>query len=298
MEPKNTNPQTSELELTSRTFHVNRRGPLYYLTIPSFEETGMVRHCFSTRRGGASQGIYASMNLSFRNGDSRENVEKNLGRIQYVTDIAVPDMVMSHQVHADRIINVNQDQRGCGITRPVLDGYDGMITNCPHVALVTFHADCVPVFLLDPQKKAIGMVHAGWKGTALEIAGKAVLRMKEDFGSDPASILAAIGPSCGPSCYEVGEEVAQIFHSVFDSAYHAAMAPFIREPVLKEGERQDHYLASLWEANRISLMRAGVLPGHITVTDLCTHCHPDYFFSHRRMGTQRGLQAAFLELVG
>ncbi len=272
------------MEFNSQTLNIRRNGAVYYITFPSFEKTGLVRHLYSTRRGGVSQGNLGPMNLGFSRGDQPESVMENYRRISYVSDICSSDMVFSDQVHGDRIVSVDQRDRG----RRDLTEVDGLVTDKPQVCLVTFYADCVPLFFLDPVKKAIGLAHAGWRGTVLEIGRKMVLRMNREFGSRPEDILAGIGPSIGPCCFEVGPEVKAQFVNAF---------PAWQAEIIRPAQDPEKSYIDLWRTNELILRRAGIREEHITVTDLCTKCHSEYFHSHRRMGNDRGTQAAFLELI-
>lgn len=277
------------MDLNSETLNIHRSSSVYYITFPSFEKTGLVKHLYSTRRGGVSTGYFGPMNLGFTRGDDRFAVIENFRRISYVTGIYPGDMVFSDQVHGDRILYVDQQDRGKGIYSPKeMRGVDGLITDKSKVCLVTFYADCVPLFFLDPVKKVIGLAHAGWRGTVLEIGRKMVERFCDDFGSQPGDILAGIGPSIGPCCFEVGSDVEGEFAAAF---------PAWREDIIRPAENPGKSYVDLWKTNRLILEKAGVYPEHITVTDLCTKCHDEYFHSHRRMGNERGTQAAFLELI-
>lgn len=277
------------MEFKSETLGIRRNGAVYYTTFPSFEKTGLVRHLYSTRRGGVSAGYFGPMNLGFSRGDDQEAVIENFRRISFVAEIYPGDMVFSDQVHGDRILYVDQQDRGKGIYSPKeMQGVDGLLTDKPQVCLVTFYADCVPLFFLDPVMKVIGLAHAGWRGTVLEIGRKMVERFQADFGSDPADILAGIGPSIGPCCFEVGPDVECEFSRVF---------PAWRDEIIRSSGKPEKSYVDLWRTNQLILEKAGVKPEHITVTDLCTKCHEEYFHSHRRMGNNRGTQAAFLELI-
>lgn len=277
------------MDFNSETLNIHRSSSVYYITFPSFEKTGLVKHLYSTRRGGVSTGYFGPMNLGFTRGDDRFAVIENFRRISYVTGIYPGDMVFSDQVHGDRILYVDQQDRGKGIYSPKeMRGVDGLITDKSKVCLVTFYADCVPLFFLDPVKKVIGLAHAGWRGTVLEIGRKMVERFCDDFGSQPGDILAGIGPSIGRCCFEVGSDVEGEFAAAF---------PAWREDIIRPAENPGKSYVDLWKTNRLILEKAGVYPEHITVTDLCTKCHDEYFHSHRRMGNERGTQAAFLELI-
>ena len=276
------------MEFLSHTLSIHEEGNLFYTTFPAFDRTGKVHHAFSTRRGGMSQGYYASMNLGFKRGDDAQTVMRNFQRMSQATGIYVGDMVFSDQVHGDRILYVDQQYRGSGIVKqPMLEQVDGLITDKKHVALVTFHADCVPLFFLDPVREVIGLAHAGWKGTLKKIGASMIRRMQEDHDCDPADILVGIGPSIGPCCFEVDADVYRPFREAFPAEAGTMILPAASE--------EKRYL-DLWQANEAALLEAGVTKAHITVTDLCTKCHPDYYFSHRFMGNRRGTMAAFLEL--
>ena len=278
------------MSLTSKTLHVRRNGAVYYVTFPSFDRTGLVHHLYSTRRGGVSQGYRGPMNLGFSRGDDREAVLENFRRICYVSNICADNLVFANQVHGDRIVYVDQRDRGMGIFKPQeLDGVDGLITDKPQVCLVEQFADCVPLFFLDPQKKVIGLAHAGWRGTVLEIGRKMVEKMVQEHGCKHKDILAGIGPSIGPCSFEVGPEVEAEFAKHFPQ-----WLPFITRPSAEHPEKNT---IDLWRLNQLILLKAGLLPEHVTVTDVCTKCNPEYFHSHRHMGDQRGTQAAFLELI-
>lgn len=175
------------------------------------------------------------------------------------------NLVVSAQVHGTEILRVGVLDRGKGVVFPrEMEAIDGLITDRSQVGLVTIHADCVPLFFLDPRHKAIGLAHAGWRGTVGKIGAKMIRRMQEDFGSDPADLLAAIGPSIGPCCFEVGEDVEKQFEAAF--ADH-------RAELIRPAKSSGKFYVDLWEANRQTMLSEGVLPEHITVTDLCTACH-------------------------
>lgn len=278
------------MEEISQSLTMNQEAGLYYVTFPSFDRTGLVRHFYSTRRGGVSQGCFASMNLSMNRGDEPAHVLENYRRICFVTGAYPGDMVFAKQVHGSRILYVDQQDRGKGLTRPTeMEAVDGLMTDRPQVALVTFHADCVPVYFLDPVRKVIGLTHAGWRGTVAQIGAKMVENFMRDFHSRPEDILVGIGPSIGPCCFEVGQEVAEEFRKMY---------PEEQDRVVLPAQNPEKQMVNLWEANRISVRRLGVPDENITMPDLCTACHPDYFYSHRRMGNERGSQIALLELIG
>ena len=166
-----------------KEIQINRVKDVIYLTYPALEETHTVVHGFSTRLGGVSQGIYSSMNLSFTRGDEEEAVKENYRRIAEAIGFSYDSIVCSDQTHTTNVLRVGQKDCGNGIThpRPYPDG-DGLITDEPGVTLATFYADCVPLYLVDPVRKAIGLSHSGWRGTVGKIGKVTVEAMVKQFG--------------------------------------------------------------------------------------------------------------------
>lgn len=257
---------------------------LEYLTFPLLEETGIVDHLFTTRLGGVSAGDLSSMNFSIDRGDSRENVLENFRRIGRVLGHEVEDMAASHQTHTTNIRRMTAADRGKGILRQRdYADVDGMVTDEPGLVLVTFYADCVPLYFVDPVRHAIGLAHSGWRGTVGRMGERMVEAMKEQFGSRPEDLRAAIGPSICRDCYEVSEDVAAQF---IDMLGDAVAAP----------GRPGKYQLDLWRANELILLQAGIPGDHIAVTDVCTCHNSDYLFSHRASNGRRGSLGAFLAL--
>lgn len=260
----------------------NKNGVSYY-TIPSFEETGLVRHGFSTREGGVSEGCYASMNLRFHCDDTHENVLKNYEIIASTLGMDYKRLVLSKQVHEDVIHTVTENDIGNGITRKnAFTSVDALITDKKNIPLVTLFADCTPVFFLDPEKKVIALAHSGWRGTVQRISAKVINQMVTDYGSNPADILTAIGPSIQECHFEVGDEVAEIFINEFGE-----------ETAVKYGEK---YHVSMQKAIKIQLMEAGVKEENTDDCGICTYCNSELLFSHRKTNGKRGNLGAFLEL--
>ncbi|HIZ12665.1 MAG TPA: peptidoglycan editing factor PgeF [Candidatus Mediterraneibacter stercorigallinarum] len=263
-------------------------GSTPYLEYPLLRETGSVRHGFSTRLGGVSEGFYASLNLSFDRGDREECVRENFRRIGEALGIRCEDMVLSRQTHTTNVRIVTEADRGKGITRERdYTDVDGLVTNVPGICLVTSYADCVPLYFVDPVKKVIGLSHSGWRGTVGKIGKKTILLMQEKYGSDPADILAAAGPSVCMDCYEVSEDVIERVKEAFEEAFWPQL--FYRKPNGK-------YQLNLWKANELIFREAGILPEHIAVTNVCTHCNSRILYSHRAAGDKRGNLCAFLAL--
>lgn len=262
-----------------------------YLTFPDLTATGMVKHAFSTKKGGVSEGIYASMNFSYTRGDKKEAVDENYRRMAEALSCKVEDFVCSDQTHTTNIRVVTEADRGKGVVYPKdYTDVDGLITNREGIVLVTFYADCVPLFLVDTRNRAIGLSHSGWRGTVGRMGAKTVQAMEREYGSRPEDILVAIGPSICGKCYEVGEEVAEAFKEAFSE-------PAVWETIVSPGRENGKYQLDLWRANEQIFLDAGILPEHISITDVCTCCNPSYLFSHRASHGKRGNLAAFLEIL-
>lgn len=259
-----------------------------YLVFPGLCRTGSVNHLFSTRFGGVSEGIFSSMNLSYTRGDHKEAVDENFRRIAAVFDSTPDKIVCSDQTHTVNVRRVTKEDAGKGVVRPKdYKDVDGLITDVPGLILATFYADCVPLFFVDLEHGAIGLSHSGWKGTVGKMGEVTLKAMKEAFGTRPENVRAAIGPSICQDCYEVSRDVAEQFERLF---------PGESEKVLKPGKAPDKYQLDLWNANKMILLNAGILPEHLEVTDICTCCNSEYLFSHRASGGKRGNLGAFLEL--
>jgi len=263
---------------------------LEYLTFPAFEESGLVEHLITTRLGGVSKGEFSSLNLSFDRGDREKDVMENYRRVGRVLGCPPEDMTASHQTHTVNIRRVTARDRGKGITRPRdYDDIDGLITDDPGIALVTYFADCVPLLFLDPVHRAIGSAHSGWRGTVNAMGRHMVEAMGEAFGSRPEDMIAAIGPSICRDCYEVSEEVAEQFGRLFSGNAKVG-------EIVTPGRAPGKYQLDLWLANEMLLEEAGIPESHISVTDICTCHNSGYLFSHRASGGRRGNLGAFLML--
>lgn len=259
-----------------------------YLEFSMLADTDLVRHGFSTRLGGVSKGCFSSMDLSFVRGDEEEAVRENFRRIGASMGVSCEDMVFSQQTHTTNVRVVTEQDRGMGMTRPLeYSDVDGLVTNVPGLCLVTFYADCVPLYILDPVQKVIGLSHSGWRGTVGKIGKKTVEMMTKEYGSDPKDILVAVGPSICQDCYEVSEDVIQQFRQNFDPIY------WDRIFYQKDNGK---YQLNLWAANACVFQESGILKEHMAVTNVCTHCNSDVLYSHRTMGNDRGSLAAFLAL--
>lgn len=274
--------------LTSEKLEVCNKDELVYFQIPMFSKAGLVNHCFSTRLGGRSSGIFESMNLGFNRGDLDENVRENFKILCDAINIDVKNLVLTNQIHEDLVVVVDEKDRGKGFDlESDLMGVDGFVTNAKDVALVTFYADCVPLYFLDPVKKVIGLSHAGWRGTVKKIGAKTIAKMQAVYGSRPEDILGAIGPSIGGCCFEVSEDVKIEVEKSFSH-------DIIDKIVVKRDSSK--YLIDLWAANEAVMLEAGMKQEHITKTDVCTMCHKEEMFSHRGSNGKRGSMVAIMSL--
>lgn len=263
-------------------FDVRERKGVPYLAYPLLEQTGIVNHGFSTRLGGVSTGCWATMNISTSRGDDPKAVAENQRRIAAAIGVNEKKMVFTRQTHTTNVAVVTEKDYGAALPET-----DGMITNVPGLCLVTFYADCVPLYFIDPVRKAIGLSHSGWRGTVHKMAKVTVQKMQETFGTNPADVIAAIGPSICQDCYEVSEDVILQFRQNYRKEYWES---------LYYQKENGKYQLNLWRANEINFLEAGIRKDHMAITNVCTCCNPEVLFSHRVAGTDRGNLSAFLAL--
>ena len=238
-------------------------------------------HCFTTRLGGVSTGIFDSLNLNFSRGDDPKRVVENFRRIGQALGFAPEDVVNARQIHSDTVVRVDERNRGNLDVTGASPVCDALITNTPGMALYVSTADCTPILLWDSVTGAVGAAHAGWKGTALAIGAKTVEAMVREFGSKPENIRAAIGPNIGFCHFETDADVPEAMLEAFGEE----VRPFIRQ-------QDQKYYVNLKEINALVLRRAGVT--HIEISDECTMCRPDRFWSHRVTLGQRGAQGGII----
>lgn len=261
--------QMKESENGLRLFH-----------FPLFNKQENLVHFSTTRYGGIGKGSYASLNLGEYCGDEPEAVQWN--RKQLCQALSIPDvgLYVANQVHGSEIAFLDEMFFSLPEENRIksLYGVDALITRMPGVCVAVATADCVPVILYAPDKKVVAAVHAGWRGTVSQIAGKVALRLINEFQCCPAEILAGIGPSICKERFEVGEEVADSFRT----------AGFDMNRILSRNAETNKPHIDLWEANRLQLLNAGVLPGNIEIAGLCTYTRSEDFFSARRQGINCG----------
>ena len=254
-----------------------KQGQLEYLTA----EKITVPHCFTTRLGGVSQGYLSSLNIGLHRGDDPKNVEKNFHILADALGIVPEDFVLTKQIHSDIVRKVGWQDRGKHMVEGASPECDALITCDPGVALVIFTADCTPILLHDPVTGAVGAAHAGWRGTAMGIAAKTVEAMVREFGCKAENIRAAIGPNISFCCFETDRDVPDAMVKALGDEARAFIRP-----------NGDKYYVNLKEINALWLRRAGVK--EIEISDACTVCQSDVYWSHRVTRGQRGSQGAII----
>ncbi len=253
-----------------------KKGSLEYLTALNLD----IPHAFTTRCGGVSEGIFSSLNLAMHRGDSDENVKRNFEILANELDFDLNNLVLTRQTHSDVVRRVTKSD-ACGIDHSNYPECDALITNDEGAALVVFTADCTPILLWDSATGAVGAVHAGWRGTAADIAGKTVRAMQREFGCRPENIRAAIGPNIGVCCFETDADVPE-----------AIIETFGRDAEQFISQNSEKYYVDLKAVNALALRRAGV--DSIEISEDCTMCQSDRFWSHRVCGSSRGSQGAII----
>ncbi len=253
---------------------------LAYYTFPSLSGYGELVHAVTTRHGGVSAGPYATLNMDRGLGDEPAAVKENVRRVCAAIGIRREQLVSPRQRHTANVRRVDRIDRGL-----VYDGYDALVTDQPDVPLLMVYADCAPVLIYDPAHHALALIHSGWRGTVGGVVRAAVDALCREYGSRPADMVAAIGPSIGACCYEVGDEVAGAVRAAFERPERLLTPP---QPVGRA-----HF--DLWAANRYWLEDAGVQ--RIETAEICTACHIDDFYSHRAEAGQTGHFAAVMGLV-
>ena len=251
-------------------------GTLEYLTAEGIETP----HCFTTRYGGVSSGMFSSMNIAIKEGEAPENVRKNLQILADSLGFGLEKLILTRQTHSDIVRVVGSaDHRSC--FHKDYPECDALVTCEPGVALGIFTADCTPMLFHDPVTGAVGAAHAGWRGTAAAIGPKTVEAMCREFGAKPENIRAAIGPNIGVCCFETDADVP--------IAMVEAFGQDVRQYIHPRGSK---YYVNLKEINALILRRCGVR--HIDISRDCTKCQPDRFWSHRITGPNRGSQGAII----
>ncbi|WP_338827832.1 peptidoglycan editing factor PgeF [Neomoorella thermoacetica] len=269
------------------TFTGEEREGIFFLRVTFLESRAPVKAVYTSRRGGMSNAPYDGLNLGLHVGDNPRAVLANRNLLAGVLNLPLGSWVIGEQVHGNEVARVGREQAGSGVQEltTALKGIDALVTNEPGVTLVAFFADCVPIYIVDPVNRALGLAHAGWRGTVLQVGARMVARMATEFGSRPRDLLAAIGPAVGPCCYQVD---ARVVDKVQEHL------PCAGELLAADGP--GHWRLDLPRANYLTLVAAGLQPDRIAVAGICTHCQAETFFSHRASGGITGRQAAMLAL--
>jgi len=264
-------------------FKFAQKGMVRYLESEALNACGFLTHAFLTRWNGASEGTFSSLNFSVREGDEEDRVARNWEILAGAFQISPSQFFMISQIHGDRIFVVDglMDKD----PSPLPLQCDAVLTASKRVVIGIKTADCVPILLADRVRQVIGAVHAGWRGTALNIVAKSIRVMEERFSSRPEDILAAIGPAVGPCCYQVDEKVFS--SSKGDGDWESAFR------LCAENGR---WMLDLPLANRGQMLKMGLLPENISCMGMCTSCRTDLFFSHRAEKGVTGRQLNFIVL--
>ena len=276
------------MNFNSKVMTLNNADTVPYLTYNSLSEIKFINHAFSTRLGGVSEGEFTSMNLAFNRGDNPECVTENYKRLCKSAGFEFESLTASAQDHHTFVRAVTKADRGVGIYKPRdMESVDAIITNETGVTLVTYYADCTPLYFVDTKNRAIGLAHGGWRGTVGRIAEKTIQKMTGLYGTNPADITAAVGPAISVCCYEVDKPCIDNFYALEDLDTDKFIFP-------KVGGK---YMLDLLECNRQILVSAGVKPENITVSDVCTNCNSELLWSHRATKGHRGTMCAFMCLI-
>lgn len=249
---------------------------------------------FTSRRGGVSHHLFESFNIGLHVQDRPEDVIHNRQLLAKTINMPFDALTFGEQVHGSKVAVVTDEDRGKGrlSRKEAIQDKDAFITNESNLVLCALYADCVPLFFFDPVKKAMGIAHAGWKGTALNIASATVKAMNEQFGTKPEDLLGAVGPSIGACCYEVNDAVLD---QVKKALGEQRAKPETVGLIIQEQEKGTYQL-NLQECNRFFMQKAGILSSRIEVTQLCTSCSNEWFFSHRKEQGKTGRMAAWIAL--
>ncbi len=257
------------------------KGGLGFYRAPHLEATGRLIHAFSTRQGGVSPPPFESLNLGFDTGDKAIHIRKNREILTDAFGLSPSVLLTVNQVHEDGILVVDsawpQDYSGASC--------DAIISDRPGLAIGVLTADCVPVLLFDPDHLTVAVIHAGWKGTSLDLPGNTVATMVDRFNTRPENLMAVVGPSIGPCCYEIDEPVYSVFSRRHDS-----------RSKWTKGVSPSSWMLNLPQGNVDLLVESGVRRENVVLIDICTRCRRDLFYSHRGDRGTTGRQISFIML--
>jgi YfiH family protein len=264
-------------------FKFAQKGMVRYLESEALTACDFLTHAFLTRWDGVSEGTFSSLNFSIREGDEEDRVARNWEILGGAFQISPSQFFMISQIHGDKVFVADSLMDKGPLPLPVQ--CDAVITASKRVAIGIKTADCVPILLADRVRRVIGAVHAGWRGTSLNIAAKSIQVMTERFSSRPGDILAAIGPAVGPCCYQVDEKV-----------FSSSKGERDWESSFQRCEEDGRWMLDLPLANRMQMLKMGLPPENISFMGICTSCRTDLFFSHRAEKGVTGRQLNFIVL--
>lgn len=256
---------------------------VWYLKVPLFEQAGGVCCAFSTRIGGVSSPPYDTLNFSRKREQNEHNFQENLKRFGKAARFDPKNATCINYAHCAALYRVSENDAGCGIRREhIAQICDGLYTDTVNLPLISFHADCTPLFFYDPKRRSAAVCHAGWRGVAAHIT-RAAIEALVDMGSSPENILAAVGPCISADHFEVGADVRDIFIREFGSG------------TIRSNRKR--YYADMNKACISDMLSEGIHPCNITDAGLCTYGDPLLFFSHRRDKGKTGAMAAVIMLI-
>lgn len=258
-----------------------QQGKLPYLYLPHFGG-GVARALFTTRLGGVSKGCYSSLNLGYHTGDQPDAVTANRKLVARALDIEDDRFFVVNQVHGERVLVIESEAEFLAKKGSMADA---MVTHLKNVALTILCADCQAVYLYDPERQVISIAHAGWRGTVARVAARCLQEMSRVYGCRPQDCQAALSPAVGSCCYEVGDNVYAAAKEAF---------PCLWQGLLAEKEDGGRWYFNISQANSLVLQDAGVRKENIFISELCTVCCQDLFFSHRGSKGVTGRMAAVL----
>ncbi len=250
-----------------------------YLQFGNLSKFENLNHFSSTRIGGSSSEKLESLNLGYTVNDNPKIVNSNLKLLANTLGFEKKQMVSPKQKHSANIGIVKTEH-------DIFPDTDALITNIPNLCIFIRTADCVPILLFDPVKKAIAAIHSGWKGTIQEISKLTIDLMQKEFGTNPEHIIAGIGPSIGPEVYEVGSEVIEQFNKSFGDNF--CVTP------IKNSEKG---FLDLWKVNKKKLLDSGIPENQIEIAEICTYSNPELFYSARRDGVKTGRLATGIIII-
>lgn len=267
--------------------NINFTNALCYLTFKELDKYDFIKHAYTTRLGGVSENEFKSLNLSFKSKDNRKRVDQNYNIFCDSMHINRTNLAVIDAVHENKICVVNKENMKSGDEIfTCFQKTDGLITNELGIGLVTTHADCCAIYMIDINKKIIGLAHAGWRGTVQNIAGKLAEKFLNHYHSSPDDIISALGPSIGRCCFEVEKSLLDNFYSLN-----------IPTTYIHNCENSEKIKIDLPEVNKQLLLKTGLKDKNIFKSDICTVCNQELLFSHRATGGKRGTNIAYLSLI-